>query len=280
MRDLTERLVDLARGGTGPVRAAAIRALEEAGRVEAAPALIEILRREGEHMELAQETLRKISGRRLPPDPDAWESWHYFATTPVVERETDVERLERVLGEVPDRSRRPRSVPRGGSLAYYLMGIVAAVVGVSLVVAQRVLARRKAAEIGAARRRPRRERREFARVAAAVPVRYRFLSHDRAFTPTGFSKGEARDISGGGIMLAGQVPDPDWVPRLVDQSVFLGVNVELPGEKQPVQAYMRAKWVKPTGGKKGEVLMGLAFKEITRLDQDRIFKFVLEKGLA
>jgi hypothetical protein len=94
MENLAEALVDLAEDGPDEVRGAAIKALGEAGVKLAAPALVEILREDPELASAANDALQGISGMDLPPDPEAWESWHQYAATRPEERPTDKERSE------------------------------------------------------------------------------------------------------------------------------------------------------------------------------------------
>jgi len=125
-----------------------------------------------------------------------------------------------------------------------------------------------------------RERREFVRVKAEVPVRYRFLSHDPSFEATDYTDGVTRDVSGGGVLMDAQVPDPDWIPGLLTGRIFLGVELDLPGGDEPVRALTRAAWVQADVQGDGDgCLVGLRFKEITREDLDRVFKYVIIRQL-
>jgi c-di-GMP-binding flagellar brake protein YcgR len=124
-----------------------------------------------------------------------------------------------------------------------------------------------------------RERREFVRVEAEVPVHYRFLSHDAAFTATEPVEGRTANISGGGLLLSASIPDPDWVSGLLTGRIFVGVKVELPGSAKPVKALTRAAWIEPVQGTADGYLLGLRFKEITRDDLDRVFGFVIERQI-
>ena len=125
-----------------------------------------------------------------------------------------------------------------------------------------------------------RERREYVRVKAQVPVRYRFLSHDPAFKPTEFTSAVTRDVSGGGILLDAPVPDPDWIPGLLTERIFLGIELDLPDEREPVRALTRAAWVQAqVQGTSDSCLIGLRFKEITRDDLDRVYKYVIGRQM-
>ena len=126
-----------------------------------------------------------------------------------------------------------------------------------------------------------RERREFVRVKAEVPVRYRFLSHDPSFEATGYAEGVTRDVSGGGVLMDILVPDLDWIPGLLTERIFLGVELSLPGEDEPVRALTRAAWVQSDIQKAEQTCtVGLRFKEITRDDLDRVFRYVITRQLA
>ncbi len=124
------------------------------------------------------------------------------------------------------------------------------------------------------------ERREYVRVSTEVPVRYRFLSHDPAFPATGDYEGVTQDLSGGGLLLQATVPDPDWISGLLTERVFFGIEIDLPGDSEPVRALTRAAWVRSVEGEETACLVGLRFKEITRGDLDRIFGFVIKRKLA
>jgi len=125
-----------------------------------------------------------------------------------------------------------------------------------------------------------RERREFVRVNAEVAVRYRFLGHDATFQATGFVDGKTSNLSGGGMLLTASVADPDWIPGLLTEHIFIGVEIDLPGADGPVRALARAAWVEAAGDGSGTCRIGLRFKEITRQDQDRLFNFVIGNQLA
>ena len=140
-----------------------------------------------------------------------------------------------------------------------------------------------------------RERRGFVRVKAEIPVRYRFLSQDHTFPAHARLMGAARDLSGGGVLLVGEVPEADWIPGLLTERIFVGVEIDLPAEEgrgegrgegqapapEQIRALARAAWVEVAPGEPaGRYLMGLRFKEITRDDLDRVFRFVISRQMA
>jgi c-di-GMP-binding flagellar brake protein YcgR len=124
------------------------------------------------------------------------------------------------------------------------------------------------------------ENREFLRVRARVPVRYKFLSSaskDAAMDE--IYEGVTCNLSGGGLLLKGRIPNDAWIPELLMEKIVIGVNIFLTDAHEPVKALTRVAWVNTPEKKGDEVEIGLKFKEITRAGQDRIFQFILEDQL-
>ena len=119
------------------------------------------------------------------------------------------------------------------------------------------------------------DRREFVRVAADLTIRYKFLSAEPDFPNSEVLEGKATDISGGGLLLLGRVPEMDWTEGLLMNRIFLGLNIGLDDGQPPAKALTRAAWIEPIEEGDNHCLMGLRFKEITREHQDRIFQFVI-----
>ena len=157
MEELAEELVDLAEDGSAEARDAAIKALAGAGIVEAVPALIEIMRDEPEAAAAVNDALRRISGKNLPPDPAAWESWHYYASTPPEERETERERSERVVHPVAGDGRIDLGMSGPTDSWKYMLAAVAGVcIAALLVLLRSRQIKRSAAKIEAGRRKVKR----------------------------------------------------------------------------------------------------------------------------
>ncbi len=122
------------------------------------------------------------------------------------------------------------------------------------------------------------ENRDYLRVKAHVPVRYRFLADHlgHAAADTTY-EGTSRDLSGGGILLRGEIPEEGWIPDLLMERITLDLEIFLPDESQPVKAIARAAWLDT--GRSAETdeapALGLKFVEITREAQDRVFQYIL-----
>ena len=89
------------------------------------------------------------------------------------------------------------------------------------------------------------ERREFVRVPTDLSVRYKLLSSDPQFKSDEVLEGKATDISGGGLLLLGPVPSPEWSEGLLMNKVFLGLNIDLDDGQPPAKALTRAAWIEP-----------------------------------
>ena len=125
------------------------------------------------------------------------------------------------------------------------------------------------------------ENRDYLRVKAGVPVRYRFLSETTSHETIGLEMhGETQDLSGGGILLHGSIPDENWIPDLLMERITVGVSVFLPDSREPVKALARVAWLDTEEGgdhvASTTVTMGLKFVEITRDGQDRLFQYILQ----
>ena len=119
------------------------------------------------------------------------------------------------------------------------------------------------------------ERREFVRVRADLPVKYKFLSQDSALVSEEVLAGTTSNISGSGILLVGEMPNSDWITGLLMERMVVGINLFLPGDAEPVKALTRTAWIEALDEQTRRCSMGLRFKEITKEHLDRLFKFVI-----
>lgn len=120
------------------------------------------------------------------------------------------------------------------------------------------------------------ERREFVRVRAELPVKYKFLSQDAVFVSDEVFDGTTSNISGAGILLVGPMPNSDWIAGLLMERIVVGVNVFLPGEPEPIKALTRTAWIETLDERAQRCSIGLRFREVTKENLDRIFKFVIK----
>jgi c-di-GMP-binding flagellar brake protein YcgR len=118
------------------------------------------------------------------------------------------------------------------------------------------------------------ERRRFVRIEKGLAIRYKFLSLDpRVSTGPESYEGRTHNISQGGLLLIGKLPDPEWGSRLLRHRIVVGVTVELTKAERGLRAVCRTAWLEPMEGEL--TAFGLAFSEVTQEDQDRLIRFIL-----
>lgn len=124
------------------------------------------------------------------------------------------------------------------------------------------------------------ERRQFIRVSTEVPVRYKFIEVAGGKRGDVAHEGTTANLSAAGMLLHGQVPELGWVIELLTQRLVLGTNLMLPGEAEPIRALSRVVWVETVDEATKRCAMGLVFREITKADQDRVFRFVIRAQMS
>ena len=107
-------------------------------------------------------------------------------------------------------------------------------------------------------------------------MKYKFLSQSANFNSDEVFDGVTSNLSGGGLLLVGALPNTDWITDLLMERIFMGVNVFLPGTSEPVKALTRTSWIEALDERVHKVSMGLRFKEISKEHLDRIFQFVIK----
>lgn len=123
------------------------------------------------------------------------------------------------------------------------------------------------------------ERREHIRVPASLDVRYKFLSHSASLGPEGDAIHEGRtiNISVGGLLMLGKIPEKTWIEGLLARSIVVGANVYLPKLDMPVKVLCRVAWLE--AGTQGKYAIGLEFREIATDSLDAVKRFIISKSL-
>jgi c-di-GMP-binding flagellar brake protein YcgR len=121
------------------------------------------------------------------------------------------------------------------------------------------------------------ERREFVRIKVALPVRYKFLSHelDGRVEADEIHEGSTNNLSGGGLLLRARIPHLEWIPALLMQKIVIGVNLLLPNDDLPVKALTRVAWIESLEEGTNKAQLGLRFKEIAQEAEDRILQYIV-----
>ncbi len=123
------------------------------------------------------------------------------------------------------------------------------------------------------------EKREFVRVNASIPVRYKFLSHTVAVDVEGIYEGSTSNVSSHGLLLTGKVPSLSWIPGLLMGEILLGVNMLLPYMDAPIKALTHVSWIEKFEKGSERCSMGLKFQEISKDAQDEILKCIIKAQL-
>ena len=124
------------------------------------------------------------------------------------------------------------------------------------------------------------ERREFVRTRVVLPVRYAFLDIQGEPLPPGVSEGASGNLSAGGLLLQGRIPDLGWVPELLVQHMAVSLSISLPKEFRAIEAIARVAWIETIDQETHRCNLGLNFLEITREDQDRLFRLTVRSQLG
>ena len=124
------------------------------------------------------------------------------------------------------------------------------------------------------------ERRHFVRVNVDVPVSYKFVPLDpRMSVAQELHNGYSRNISQGGLLLIGRLPNLSWISPLLMSRMIVAVSLQLPQVQAPVKALCRAAWLETVEEKSQRAAFGLIFNEIANEDRDRVLHFVLKSQI-
>lgn len=124
------------------------------------------------------------------------------------------------------------------------------------------------------------EKREYIRVGLQIPVRYKFIcQHITGPMVEKIYSGSSNNISPGGLLLAGEIPDFNWIPDLLLHKIIMGVNFLLPNGENVIKALARVAWIGALEEQTRLAQMGLKFKELTTEDKDQIMRFVIRSQL-
>jgi c-di-GMP-binding flagellar brake protein YcgR len=119
------------------------------------------------------------------------------------------------------------------------------------------------------------EKRQFVRVPKTLSVSYRLTGVSGEDVGSDTLTGETENISAGGMLLKGHLPDPNVITELLMRRVVLLVRMELPDVDHTVTALARVSWLDSIDVESGLFSLGLEYKEITKEAQDKIIAFIL-----
>jgi len=106
-----------------------------------------------------------------------------------------------------------------------------------------------------------------------LEVQYKFLSKLEGFQSTEIFKGTILNLSKGGALFEGGVPGPEWLPKLGEGHILLGINVQAPGFKA-VKAIASLRWTKP-GTVKNKYEIGVQFEQLEPEHRANLDRFLI-----
>jgi c-di-GMP-binding flagellar brake protein YcgR len=111
------------------------------------------------------------------------------------------------------------------------------------------------------------------RVADNLEVQYKFLSHLPEYQSSEIFRGMVMNLSKGGALFEGMVPGLDWLPKLGEGQILIGVNVMAPGSK-PIKALASLRWTKPALTS-GVFEIGVQFEQIEPEHRQNLERFLI-----
>ena len=124
------------------------------------------------------------------------------------------------------------------------------------------------------------ERRQFTRIRVAVTVRYKLLCIDVEHPDLEpIYDGSTSNLSSGGLLLQGVIPQMEWLPMLLSGRMKVGVNLILPTFEIPIKALCRVAWIEGLDEETQQASIGLLFQEISKNQQDEIVRYIIKSQI-
>ncbi|GMV81332.1 MAG: hypothetical protein AMXMBFR7_25160 [Planctomycetota bacterium] len=123
------------------------------------------------------------------------------------------------------------------------------------------------------------ERRQYKRVTLDLPVFYRFRTSDPRLKIEKLTyQGMTRNLSEGGLLMLGPLPDLAWISPLLMSKILLDMTLELPGAARSIAVEGRAAWVeaKPSGLQ--DAMYGITFGTVARESKEALRAWIDERG--
>lgn len=112
-----------------------------------------------------------------------------------------------------------------------------------------------------------------------LEVRFKFLSHLDDFRSDEVFHGLIFNLSKGGALFQGAVPGTDWLPRLGEGRILIGMNIMVPDGIRAVKALASLRWCRPTGepprDAKPVYELGVQFEQLEPEHRSNLAKFLI-----
>ena len=106
-----------------------------------------------------------------------------------------------------------------------------------------------------------------------LEIHYKFLSKLPGFQSSTIFKGKIVNLSKGGALFEGAVPGPEWLPKLGEGQILLGVNVQAPGVK-PMKALASLRWTRPAS-QPDHYELGVQFEQVEPEHRANLDRFLI-----
>jgi c-di-GMP-binding flagellar brake protein YcgR len=121
------------------------------------------------------------------------------------------------------------------------------------------------------------ERRKYYRLNFELDVRYKFVSQVLQIQQNKFFEGKSNNISIGGILLKGVVPEISYISGLFLGEIRILLYIFLPLQDEPIKAIGELRHIEIVDKNIKLYTMGLEFIEITAENKNRLTEFIVSK---
>jgi c-di-GMP-binding flagellar brake protein YcgR len=125
------------------------------------------------------------------------------------------------------------------------------------------------------------ERREFTRLRSRIGVRFKYLTSSLQHSDLErVYEGTTTNLSIGGLLLAGPLPQLDWIKELLLGRMSIGVNLQIPKGVEPLKALARLTWIESFEDGSMATRMGLKFQEMPAEHRRALSEFLVREAMA
>lgn len=112
-----------------------------------------------------------------------------------------------------------------------------------------------------------------------LQVRYKFLSHLDDFQCDKIFTGLVHNLSKGGMLFTGPIPGPEWLPRLGEGRIMIGLNLVVPDGAKPIKALASLRWCRPALDQRSvsgpHYDLGVQFEQLEPEHRNSLSKFLI-----
>jgi len=121
------------------------------------------------------------------------------------------------------------------------------------------------------------DRRKSERIGVQFRVGYRFRALDpKTKLSAEVHEGKAQNVSHGGLLLRGPLPDQSWTSKLLTGTFMLDAEFTLPGQSDALKIESRIAWIEPTD-KEHVCCFGVSFAKLGKKEKDSLAKYLKDK---